>query len=101
MGRMIAADYFDCPVHQTVEDCLAITGGPQRGVHLQVRVVIRPGGKNRRAWLVVAKNAFPILLPKRIAPGNGRVGESEMMRARFTGNREATFSGGTQQLDTA
>src|SRR2546430_1861365 len=62
---------------------------------------MRAGAVVNLAMMLVAKNAFPILLPKRIAPGNGRVSKSEMMRARFTGNREATFSGGTQQLDTA
>src|SRR4051812_13629804 len=81
MGRMIAAKDFDSPVGKTFQDGLAIARRAQRWIHLEPRVVGRPGRQSliaRRGTV----NSRAICPPEMFTAGQRGISERKMMRAR-------------------
>src|SRR5438876_3245780 len=92
MGGMVASEYLHRPIHDTLDNGLAILRRAQRRVHLEVGVISGPGWPGCFA-IGMAKNALAIAAPEFFAARDSCVGQHEMVRTRFTRHGQAPLPG--------
>src|SRR5437879_3809488 len=86
MGRVIAAENFECAINQSFQDGFAVSSGAEWRVHFAIGVVRRPE-RSFRIFMFETEDAFAIGLPELFTPRDGRIGEREMVRTGFPGDR--------------